>query len=179
MIYLELFIVWAKIGLFTYGGGYAMLPIIEKEVVDKKKWATNEEIIDYCAIAQCTPGPIALNESTFVGYKVKGILGGIVATLGLVFPSIVIILAIAALLSNFLEIEVVQHALNGINVSVCVLMTFTIIKLAKSSVKDAIGAIIFVAAIVTTYFLNVNVVLVVILAGVIGYVVNKVKEVKK
>lgn len=120
--YIELFSTFAKIGTFTFGGGYAMLPLIQKEVVEKKKWASEEEIMDYYAVGQCTPGIIAVNTATFIGYYQKGILGGIVATLGIVFPSIVIILFIAGFLQNFSDLAVVQHALAGIRVAVCVLV---------------------------------------------------------
>ena len=107
----DLFVTFAKMGLFTFGGGYAMLPLLEREVVDNKKWATKEEIMDYYAVGQCTPGIIAVNVSTFVGYYQKGIAGGIIATLGVVFPSIVIILLIASLIQGFSHIAVVQLSL--------------------------------------------------------------------
>lgn len=115
----ELFIVFAKIGGFTFGGGYAMLPILQREVVENRNWATSEELMDYYAIGQCTPGIIAVNTSTFIGYKRKGIIGGIVATIGCVFPSLVIIMIIAAFINSFTHIVWVQHALAGIR-SVCV-----------------------------------------------------------
>ena len=123
------------IGALTFGGGYAMLPMLEREIVAKHKWATQEEILDYFAIGQCTPGIIAVNTATFVGYKQKGIIGGIVATLGVVSPSIVIIMAIAALLTNFMDVVWVQHAFAGIRVAVCALIDASVIKLAKSNVK--------------------------------------------
>lgn len=102
--YLELFLTFAKIGVTTFGGGYAMLPILQREVVEDKKWVSNEEIVDYFAIGQCTPGIIAVNVATFVGKKRKGIAGGILATLGVVFPSLIIITVIAAVISNFMDI---------------------------------------------------------------------------
>ena len=103
-IYIELFLTFAKIGAFTFGGGYAMLPMLQKEVVDKKHWATDEEIMDYYAVGQCTPGVIFVNTATFIGYYQKGIIGGIIATLGVVFPSIVIISLIASILQNFADL---------------------------------------------------------------------------
>ena len=130
----QLYIAWFKMGLFTFGGGYAMLPMIQKEVIEKYKWATEDEIMEYYAIGQCTPGIIAVNTATFVGYYQKGILGGIVATLGVVSPSFIIISLIAALISNFMEIEFVQHALKGINVAVCVLMFTSIQNLWKKNI---------------------------------------------
>ena len=111
---MDLFLTFAKIGGFTFGGGYAMLPILQREVVEKKGWATEEELMDYYAIGQCTPGVIAVNTATFIGYKFKGITGGIIATLGCVFPSLVIIAIIAACLQTFAQFAVVQFALSGV-----------------------------------------------------------------
>ena len=99
--YLELFATFSKLGLFTFGGGYAMLPLLESEIVEKKKWATYDEITNYYAVGQCTPGIIAVNVSTFIGYYQKGVLGALVSTFGFVFPSLVIIIIIAAFIQNF------------------------------------------------------------------------------
>ena len=115
---LDLFFTFARIGGLTFGGGYAMLPMLQKEVVEKRKWATEEEIMDYYAIGQCTPGIIAVNTATFVGQSTAGIAGGIFATLGVVFPSLIIITLIAAFLQNFAELAVVQYAFSGIRVCV-------------------------------------------------------------
>lgn len=124
------------IGALTFGGGYAMLPMLEREIVTKHKWATQEELLDYFAIGQCTPGIIAVNTATFIGYKQRGIVGGIVATLGVVSPSIVIIMAIAAVLTSFMDVTWVQHAFAGIRVAVCALIVASVIKLAKSNVRS-------------------------------------------
>ena len=148
----ELFIVFAKIGGFTFGGGYAMLPILQREVVENRNWATSEELMDYYAIGQCTPGIIAVNTSTFIGYKRKGIIGGIVATIGCVFPSLVIIMIIAAFINSFTHIVWVQHALAGIRVCVCVLVLDAVIKLAKKSLIDAATYLIFAAVASTSLF---------------------------
>lgn len=113
-LYLKLFLTFAKIGAISFGGGYAMLPFLQREIVEKQKWATNEEMADYYAIGQCTPGIIAVNTATFIGQKYKGILGGIIATLGVVFPSIVIISIIAAFFKNFSDITVIKNAFIGI-----------------------------------------------------------------
>ena len=126
-----------KMGVCTFGGGYAMLPILQREVVEKKGWATEEELTDYFAIGQCTPGVIAVNTATFIGQKYRGNLGGTIATLGVVFPSLVIITIIAAFLTNFAEIPVVQHALAGINAAVVAMIAVSVLKLGKSTVKDA------------------------------------------
>ena len=115
---LDLFCAFFRIGLFTFGGGYAMLPLLQREIVEKKKWATEEEMLDYFAVGQCTPGVIAVNTATFVGFKEKKLSGAIFATLGIVSPSLVIITVIAALLSNFAHIAAVQNAFAGIRVAV-------------------------------------------------------------
>ncbi len=142
-IYVDLFLTFAKVGVCTFGGGYAMLPILQREVVEKKGWATEEELTDYFAVGQCTPGIIAVNTATFIGYKYKHILGGVTATLGLVFPSLVIITAIAAFLSNFAEIPVVQHALAGINAAVVALIAASVLKLGRSTLKNGAAVAIF------------------------------------
>ena len=144
-LYCDLFWTFSKIGVCTFGGGYAMLPILQREVVEKKGWATEEELTDYFAVGQCTPGIIAVNTATFIGYKYRGIPGGVLATLGLVFPSLVIITLIAAFLSNFADIPVVQHALAGINAAVVALIAASVVKLGKSNLKDALSVCIFLA----------------------------------
>lgn len=144
-IYLDLFLTFAKMGACTFGGGYAMLPILQREVVEKKGWATDEELTDYYAVGQCTPGIIAVNTATFIGFKYKGVLGGIIATLGVVFPSVVIITIIAAALSNFAEYPVVQHALVGINAAVVALIASSVLKLGKTNLKDAVTIVLFLA----------------------------------
>ena len=118
----NLFVSFAKVGVLTFGGGYAMIPILEREIVDKQGWASSEELMDYYAVGQCTPGVIAVNTATFIGRKVAGVPGGIVATAGVVFPSVVIITVIAGILSNFADIPAVQSAFAGIRVCVCVLI---------------------------------------------------------
>lgn len=147
-IYLDLFLTFAKVGVCTFGGGYAMLPILQREVVEKKNWATNEELTDYFAVGQCTPGIIAVNTATFIGYKYKGVWGGILATLGVVFPSLIIITAIAAFLSNFAEYAVVRHALAGINAAVVALIASSVLKLGKTTLKNAVSVGIFVVVLV-------------------------------
>ena len=117
MSYLKLFLLFAKIGVMTFGGGYAMLPILQRELVDTRHWATEEELADYFAIGQCTPGIIAVNTATFIGHKRKGIPGGIVATLGVVFPSLIIITILAGLITTFADLPFVQNAFAGIRVS--------------------------------------------------------------
>lgn len=158
------------IGALTFGGGYAMLPMLEREIVTKHKWATQDEILDYFAIGQCTPGIIAVNTATFVGYKQRGIIGGIAATLGVISPSIVIIMVIAAVLMNFMTVTWVQHAFAGIRVAVCALIVASVIKLAKSNVRAWWHIVLAAAAFVLVGLCGVSPVYIVIgcaLAGVI------------
>ena len=170
-IYADLFLTFAKIGVCTFGGGYAMLPILQREVVENKGWATEEELTDYFAVGQCTPGIIAVNTATFIGYKHKGVPGGILTTLGVVFPSLVIITAIAAFLSNFADIPLVQHALAGINAAVVALIASSVLKLAKSNLKDAVSGGIFLAGLALALLLKLSPVILIVCAGVIGWVV--------
>lgn len=143
-LYFDLFWTFAKIGVCTFGGGYAMLPILQRELVEKRDWTTEAELSDYFAIGQCTPGIIAVNTATFVGHKLKGPVGGVVATLGLVFPCLVIIMLIAAFLQNFAELPAVIHAFNGVRACVCALILSSVLKLRKSTVVDVPTVIIFV-----------------------------------
>jgi chromate transporter len=136
--------------------------------VEKKQWATEEEILDYYAIGQCTPGIIAVNTATFIGNKQKGILGGILATFGLVLPSLIIITVIAAVLTNFAEIPAVQHALAGIRVAVVVLVGYSVKKLAQTGVRGAFGWCLFVLTFLVSALFGVSPVLVVVLAAVAG-----------
>ena len=147
-IFLDLFFTFARIGVCTFGGGYAMLPILQRELVENKKWATEGELADYYAVGQCTPGIIAVNTATFVGRSQAGIAGGIFATLGLVFPSIVIILVIAAFLQNFMDLPWVVHAFNGVRAGVVALILSSVIKLLKTSVVDWPTRIIYAVVLV-------------------------------
>ena len=170
-VLLELFLTFAKIGVSTFGGGYAMLPILQDEIVAKRQWATDDELMDYYAIGQCTPGIIAVNTATFIGYRKKGILGGVCATLGLVFPSIVIITVIALCLINFATLDVVRHAFNGIRASVCVLIFDSVVKLGKKSLVDYRCVIIFLVVLALSLFTPLSPVILVIIAGVAGLLV--------
>ncbi len=165
---LDLFFTFARIGGLTFGGGYAMLPMLQKEVVEKRGWATNEELMDYYAIGQCTPGIIAVNTATFIGNKTRGVLGGIVATLGVVFPSLIIITIIAAFISNFAELAIVKHAFAGIRVCVFVLILNAVVKLGKSSIKDAVTLGIFLVVLVGSLLLDVSPIVFVLFAAVVG-----------
>lgn len=155
-------------GVMTFGGGMAMLPILQREVVENKHWATEEELTDYYAIGQCTPGIIAVNTATFIGQKYKGIAGGIVATLGVVFPSLVIISILAGLINNFADLAWVQNAFAGIQVCVCVLIFNATVKLLKKSVVDKRTALIFALVLLGSIFLSVSPVWFVLLAALSG-----------
>ena len=169
-IYLDLFLTFARVGVCTFGGGYAMLPILQREVVEKKGWATDEELSDYYAVGQCTPGIIAVNTATFIGFKYKGCLGGVVATLGVVFPSLVIITIIAAFLHNFQDNPIVAHALAGINACVVALIASSVLKLGKSNLKDGISITLFLAVLLLSFAAGLSPVLLIAASGLVGYV---------
>jgi len=175
----ELFLTFCKIGACTFGGGYSMLPIIKREIVENKKWATDEEVSDYFVIGQCTPGVIAVNTATFIGCKVKGIRGGAAATLGVITPPFFIILIIAAFVQAFAEYKIVQDALWGIRVAVAALIVNAFIKLAKSNVKDIAGVILFAVAFACSMFLNVPITLLVIAAAMLGIIIKAVIKRRK
>ena len=181
---LQLFLIFARIGGFTFGGGYAMLPMLQKELVENKGWTTNEELIDYYAIGQCTPGVIAVNVATFVGYKTKGVLGGIFATLGMITPSLIIVGLIAAFISGFQDYEVVQWAFSGIRAAVVALILSAMWKIAKKSIVDIFAFIMFLLVAILSYCTDLSPAIFVVAAGVCGLILNsagirKPKEEKK
>lgn len=169
----DLFFTFCRIGGLTFGGGYAMLPMIQQEVVEKRKWATDEEVMDYYAVGQCTPGIIAVNTATFIGYRLRGVVGGIVATAGVIFPSVIIISIIAAFLKNFADLAIVQHAFVGIRVAVAVLVTSAIIKLWKSGVKDGVGIAICIGTFLIQVFTGISPIYIVIAAILLGIGMKK------
>lgn len=167
---LELFLIFAKIGLFTFGGGYAMFPIIKAEIIDKRGWITEDELVDYYAIGQCTPGIIAVNVATFVGKKIKGFSGSVMSTLGVVFPSVIIITVIASCINNFADLWFVQSAFSGIRVAVIVLVFNTVISMWKKSVRKPFDYIVFLLALIVSFFDIVSSVLIVVLSAVAGII---------
>lgn len=175
----DLFYIFARIGGFTFGGGYAMLPMLQKEVVEKRKWATQEELMDYYAIGQCTPGIIAVNTATFIGTKIKGIPGAIAATLGVITPSIVIVGIIAAFISGFQDIEIVQHAFAGIRAAVVALIASSVIKLSKKSVTDVITFIIFLAVTILSFATDLSPVVSIACAAVASFIIRSAKGKKE
>ncbi len=181
-IFADLFCTYFRVGAVTFGGGYAMIPILEREVVKKKNWVTEEELLDYYAISQCTPGVIAVNAATFVGYKKGGILGAILATLGVITPSIVIITIIANMLSVFSDNRYVSSAFKGISIAVCALVFTTVIGLIKKNVKNIFSVVLALFAFVAIGILDLSpivVVIAVLLASLLRFKIVSTKIEKK
>lgn len=172
---LQLYFTFAKLGAVTFGGGYAMLPVLHREIVEKRNWASEKEIADYYAIGQCTPGVISVNTATFIGEKRKGSIGGIAATLGFVTPSIFIITIIATFIQNFADLEIVKDAFAGIQICVCVLIINAVRKLLKSSVMDFTTAFIFISVLLLSACTTFSPLVFVITAGVIGILIKNRK----
>ena len=169
----KLFLAFARVGVMTFGGGYAMIPILEREIVDRHGWATEEELMDYYAVGQCTPGVIAVNTATFIGYKVAGTIGGIVATLGVVFPSVVIITVIAGILTNFADVPAVKSAFAGIRVCVCVLIFNAVLKLWKKAVVDKITLVLFLGVFLLSVFFDISPIVFVVFCAAAGIVLTR------
>ena len=170
---LNMFLLFFRIGAVTFGGGYAMLPILQRELVENRDWTTEEELADYFAIGQCTPGIIAVNTDTFIGRKRAGNIGGIVATFGVIAPSLILISIIAALINNFAGILWVQNALAGIRVCVCVFILNAVLKLIKSAVVDKATLAMYIALFLAAVFFDFSPVLSVIVAGILGNLLAK------
>ena len=168
MILLKLFAAFARVGVLTFGGGYAMIPMLEREIVDRHGWATSEELMDYYAVGQCTPGVIAVNPATFIGYKIAGNIGGVVATLGVVFPSFVIITVIAGIIQNFADIPAVRSAFAAIRVCVCVLIFNSVLKLWNSAVKDKAALVLCLLVFVLSIFFNISPIVFVVFCAAAG-----------
>lgn len=163
----KLFGIFAKIGATTFGGGYAMLPILQREIVDKYHLATKEELLDYYAISQCTPGVISVNTATFIGYKLKGIRGAIIATLGVITPSVIIIMILAGLINQFSSYPVVQNAFVGIRICVAALIINAVISLWKNSIVDIYTLILFGIMLTITLFTSISPVYLMLAAGIL------------
>ena len=171
-----LFLTFFKIGAFTFGGGYAMIPLIQKEVVESKKWITDEDILDIFAIAESTPGPIAINSATFIGYKIAGVWGSFFATLGVVLPSFVIISVISLVLREFSEIQAVQFAFRGIRAGVLALIFKALISMYKQCPKYLYTYILMGAALTISAFLPINAIYIIIGCGVTGLICSLVAD---
>lgn len=170
---ISLYVTFMKIGSVTFGGGYAMLPLLQREFVEKRGWVTDEELMDYFAIGQCTPGIIAVNVSTFIGNKRKGVIGGIVSTLGFVTSPIILLTIIAAFLSNFAEYPIVKNAFAGIRVCVCVLILNAIERLWKKSIVNPVALVLFAIIFITTVFTSTSPAILVIIAAIAGIVISQ------
>ncbi|WP_198543796.1 chromate transporter [Petroclostridium xylanilyticum] len=166
----KMFIIFFRIGAFTIGGGYAMLPLIEREVVDNQKWVTEKEIVDVFAISQSIPGVIAINTSIFIGYKVGGLVGAIVAALGVILPSFLIILVIAFLLFNIQDNIYVQKAFTGVRAGVVGLIGLAALKLGKAAIKDKLGVILAVIAFIAIVIFDIHAILIIVFGGIVGFI---------
>lgn len=179
-IFLELLISFVKIGFLTIGGGYVMLPMMQSELIEKKRWITEEELLDYYAVGQSTPGIIAVNVATFVGYKKAGVTGGIVATLGIISPSLIIITALAGVIQSIDQYPNVQKAMSGINVAVCALITDATLNFIKKGVKNFVTLLVLLASFLLIYYVKVPSYLIVLGAAFLGtityFVKNKMKK---
>ncbi len=164
----DLFVTFLKIGAFTFGGGYAMIPLIKREVVENKKWLEDGEVLDVIAIAESTPGPLAINAATFVGSRVAGVKGALAATTGVVLPSFFIILIISQVLFQIENLDIVKHAFAGIRAGVLVLIISALVSLFGKMQRNAFTYVIAVAALVLILIFNVNTLLVLLICGVAG-----------
>ena len=173
---LTLFLTFAKVGVMTFGGGYAMLPILQREIVENRGWATDEDLANYFAIGQCTPGVIAVNTATFIGYRTRGIAGAIAGTLGLVFPSLIIITTLAGVIARFSDNPYVQRAFAGIRVCVCALIVKAVVKLLKSAVKDRLTLVIYIAVAVLSVCLDLSPVIFVLAMIALGIFLAFIKK---
>lgn len=179
--YLELFLTFLKIGAFTFGGGYAMVSLIEREIAERKQWITKEDVLDMVAIAESTPGPIAINSATFVGYRREGVPGALCATFGLVLPSFIIISLVSVILKQFMDFKAVQYAFEGIRVGIVVMIIGALVSMAKSCKRDWFFYIEAILAFVLVAFFGVSSILVLLCGGVLGAVLTfagvlKIKE---
>ncbi|GMO13542.1 MAG: chromate transporter [Treponemataceae bacterium] len=176
---LELVFVFFKIGAVTFGGGIAMLPILERELTVKRDWATADDLLDYYAIGQVTPGIIAVNVATFIGCKRKGVAGGIAATIGIVLPSLLIITLIARLVDNFADLPLVKNALTGINTGVAALLTVSVISFSKKTILSRVHLLLCVAAFGLIVFAKVNPIFVITGAIALGIFLHFMPHTRK
>ncbi len=171
---INLYLSFFRIGLFTFGGGYAMLPMLKHEVVDKHKWVTEDEMLDIYAIGQCTPGIIAINTATYIGYQQAGVLGGIVATLGEITPSLIIITIIASVLQQFMDVAILMNAFNGIRIAVCALLFNTVYTMAKTNLKSKFAIALFAVTLVLCLFTSISTIFIIIIAAASGLIMERI-----
>ncbi|OHX68011.1 chromate transporter [Flammeovirga pacifica] len=184
MIYFELFFSFFKVGMFTFGGGYAMVPLLEKELIDKKKWLTNDELLEIMSIAQMTPGTIAINAATFVGYREKGFLGGIMTTIGVMAPSYLVITLIYHLFNTSFEHPIAQKAFLGARACIVALIGHSVWKMFQGSVKDKFSFGIFLGACILLFVFHIHPILLIVLGAVTGILLlvtmpSKIKKLLK
>lgn len=175
---IQLYLAFFRIGGLTFGGGLTMLPMLKHELVEKKNWVTEDDLLDYYAVGQCTPGIIAVNVSTFVGYKKRGIPGAIFSTLGMVSPSLIIVSVIAMFLQQFMDNQTVQHAVAGIKIVVCALMLNTVITMGKKTLVNKISIIMCIIGFLLAMFTPVPTVILVLIAGLTGVILYKAGRIK-
>lgn len=175
---LELFLTFANIGAFTFGGGYAMIPLLQKEVVENKKWISENEMLDITAISQSTPGPLAINCATFVGYKIEGVIGSVVATLGVVLPSFFVIIVVSVLFNMFRDNVIVNNIFSGIQAGVIVLILEAALKLSKQIKNNWFNLTLLIVSFLITAFTGINVIYVLIACALLGVLVHGLNIVK-
>jgi chromate transporter len=177
--YLELFLTFLKLGCITFGGGYAMIPVVDRELIKKKGWVTMDEVMDYYTIAQITPGIIAVNLSTFVGYKKKGPLGGMLTTLGFIIPGVTLLVVAAFFISSIEDYPVVSHAFTGIRIAVGALILDTVVKMVKGIFKDWKALIIYIVAFILSVVWGASPMLIILGAGLVGFFVYRPRKTEK
>ena len=180
----ELFITFFKIGLFTFGGGYAMIPLIKEEIVKKKQWIDEEELLDIIAIAESTPGPIAINMATYIGYKNKKILGSVLATLGVSLPSMIVIILVSLVYNSFTSNIYVKYAFTGIKCAICILILKAGIEMLIKSKKKILFLILLVLCIIIMicieiFSLNFSSIFLIIIGGIVGIIAGNIRKAKE
>lgn len=178
-IYLQLIISFAKVGTFVVGGGYSMVPFMQNEIVEYRKWITDDEMLDCMAIGQSLPGVITINTTTLIGYRVAGVAGAICSTIGIVFPAFLIIVIFAAVFKTLQNMEVVQNAMSGIRAAVIGMILFSVQKMLKVSVKEKIQISIFILVFILLLFTKVSPLILIILSGFAGYIYKKKFDLKR
>lgn len=174
--HLPLFLTFMKIGAFTFGGGYAMIPIIHREIVENKKWISEDEMLEIIAISESTPGPMAINSATFVGYKVGGFLGALSASIGVILPSFLIILVISGLLVAFKDNPILNSAFSGIRIGVLALLIKTLISMIKKSNHNVFAYFIIVTSFFAVAFFKVNAIYVILCCAIIGIFISTLRR---
>lgn len=176
---LDLFLTFMKIGALTFGGGYAMMPVMRKEVVEKKNWANDDDILKILVISETTPGVLAVNSATYIGYKIAGFKGSLLATLGVIIPSLVIISIITVFITEFKELTLVQYAFYGIKAGVAVLITRAAIKLSKKVKYGIFALIIWILALISTLIFGINPIITLFVSGLLGFLYGTYYHIKE